>query len=481
MSRLTVLTAHFNPAGYHSHAANFSQFSDGIRAAGCDLLVAEQLFQGRTREIAGSYTFPGHGLNTLWQKERLLNLLLPLLPADCEYVAWIDQDILFRRSDWAAATIEALQTYRIVQPWEQAFDRMPDGTESARKRSSGWAAINEPRSLPNIGKFHPGYAWAARRDWLQDHKLFDQAIVGAGDILMLHALTDLPITCRDFAPRLTAAAMAWGTALRPHLMGHCGYVPGDILHLWHGERQHRHYSERQQTVRRHGFDPQTDLELDAAGLWQWTEHARNKKPRLIAYVRDYFRSRQEDGPPPRAARATRGAAAPATPPPPPPEPAWSPPDAVSASIRQLAVSPIAALMLGLNEPLAIWLAGILSRTSRVTVAGDFSDRERAARFEQKTRRVSGQIRKLRQPLAAAIHQQRPKSLDMVVVDADCDPAELLELLVLSGRALRPGGQILLTGLDGTDGEFVGGDQPTARDAVTAWQKIARDRWPLLIL
>ncbi len=40
-----------------------------------------------------------------------------------------------------------------------------------------------------------------------------------------------------------------------------------------------------------GFDPCADLVKTSDGTWQWA----SEKPELHAYVRDYFRNRNEDG------------------------------------------------------------------------------------------------------------------------------------------------------------------------------------------
>jgi hypothetical protein len=37
----------------------------------------------------------------LWQKERLLNLAIKLVPLHVKSIAWLDCDVIFDRPDWA--------------------------------------------------------------------------------------------------------------------------------------------------------------------------------------------------------------------------------------------------------------------------------------------------------------------------------------------------------------------------------------------
>ena len=51
--------------------------------------------------------------NTLWQKERMLNLAVARLPARCTKVAWIDADSFFTNERWVADT-SALLDHQLV-------------------------------------------------------------------------------------------------------------------------------------------------------------------------------------------------------------------------------------------------------------------------------------------------------------------------------------------------------------------------------
>jgi hypothetical protein len=74
-----------------------------------------------------------------------------------------------------------------------------------------------------------------------------------------------------------------------------------VHHLWHGELTERNYRRRWQHPALDGFDPFTDIAVDAQGCWRWA----SDKPALHAWVRDYFALRLEDGPPPTPAASAR--------------------------------------------------------------------------------------------------------------------------------------------------------------------------------
>jgi len=70
-----------------------------------------------------------------------------------------------------------------------------------------------------------------------------------------------------------------------------GYVPGLLLHYWHGAKRDRKYVDRWQILTRNNFDPTEDIIRDAQGLWQLA----GNKPGLRDDIRDYFNQRNEDG------------------------------------------------------------------------------------------------------------------------------------------------------------------------------------------
>jgi hypothetical protein len=70
-----------------------------------------------------------------------------------------------------------------------------------------------------------------------------------------------------------------------------GFVPGTLLHLWHGEAANRRYGARNRDLEALGFDPATDIRVGASGCWEWS----SDKPALHRWTDEYFARRREDG------------------------------------------------------------------------------------------------------------------------------------------------------------------------------------------
>jgi hypothetical protein len=294
---LHVVTAVANPLRWQSRMRLYREFEQHMRDSGVRLTVVECAYGERPYEIV-----PGEGVrhvgvraNTMvWTKENLLNLGIASLPQDWRYVAWIDADIRFRRADWAAETVHALQLHPVVQPWTDCYDLGPNGEHMAVHRSfcrvwQDGGAVGTP-----YGTFaHPGYAWAATRqalDWLGG--LIETAALGAGDHHMALALVgklerSVPAGVTEGYRR---PLRRWQARAVQHIAGNIAPVPGTVEHAWHGAKPRRRYAERWDVLARHRFDPDEDLKRN---VWGVLELAGNK-PALARDIAAYFRGRDED-------------------------------------------------------------------------------------------------------------------------------------------------------------------------------------------
>ncbi len=95
--RLWAVTAYFNPCRYRTRLENFRTFRERLAVP---LVAVELVYGGRPELEAGdaNVLVRVEGHNVLWQKERLLNVALSLLPDRCEAVAWVDCDLVFGSS-----------------------------------------------------------------------------------------------------------------------------------------------------------------------------------------------------------------------------------------------------------------------------------------------------------------------------------------------------------------------------------------------
>jgi len=303
------VTAYFNPAGYKSRLDNYLSFRKRLNAR---LATVEMSTEGRFelgRDDAEILVQLSGG-DVMWQKERLLNVALQYLPNECDIVAWLDCDVVFDDDEWIARTRSALDSFRLVQLFAERCDLFPCHDSkypaiSARAPARGYkiatGLYRDERDHRDAGIFVadysvPGHAWAARRDLLDKHGLYDARIVGSGDIAILAAATgefDHYFRSHAMNPRQVRHFRNWADPFFGDVAGSVGYISGRIFHLWHGDRKDRQYAIRQQTALRAGFDPFTDIALDASGCWRWN----SDKPELHRDLREYFASRNEDDPP----------------------------------------------------------------------------------------------------------------------------------------------------------------------------------------
>ena len=291
--RLAAVTSYFNPCGYRSLRQNYRRFAQGMHAQGVPLYTAELAFGDKPFVLdGGPYVRQFRARDVLWHKERLLNLLLPHVPPEFDKIAWIDADLLFDNADWSSDAGRRLEEYPVVQLFEQAVYSDAQG-RPFDNRTSVARAVDEGRpNATDLGSFHPGFAWAARRTLLERHGLPDDNILGDGDSMMVCAMFgwwNHPLIARsDWAMR--ESILAWGQSFREDVQGHVGWVPGRILHLWHGNSDNRRYVERMGWLGRAGFDPRRDLRAGADGLWEWT----GGQDWLRERIRQYFFDRRED-------------------------------------------------------------------------------------------------------------------------------------------------------------------------------------------
>lgn len=306
--RLWAITSYFNPARYRRRFANYHAFRAGL---GVPLATIELSFDGSFQLQASDADLLVQicGRDVMWQKERLLNHLLPLLPDACREVVALDCDLVFCGSDWAAQVSAALCGAALVQPfrrvWHLPADAGPGhaaahGSVAAEALASAIAAGRSAHEVlgramdRNPGAPTPGFAWAAGRDLLERHGFYDACIIGGGDTALASAAFGAWDHAMDFHclnQRQRDRYFAWAEAFHREVRGSVSCLDGDLFHLWHGTIAERRSRQRHQGLAGFAFDPWKDVAVADSGCWQWA----SDKPELHAYVRDYFFSRKEDG------------------------------------------------------------------------------------------------------------------------------------------------------------------------------------------
>jgi hypothetical protein len=159
--------------------------------------------------------------------------------------------------------------------------------------SVAWGFAHRGSACRNFGWFHPGFAWAARRELLETHGLLDHHILGGADSAMVCAMFAWwgHSMLSGLLPRMRTQTLSWARRFWTDVQGQVGCVRGTIRHLWHGERNNRRYHERREWLVELGFDPNHHLREDPGGLWEWHPNAVSMADR----AQQYFHARREDG------------------------------------------------------------------------------------------------------------------------------------------------------------------------------------------
>jgi hypothetical protein len=299
------IATYFNPAGYRNKYDNFRLFSDSLKRQGLPLIVVEAVMGDKAFELqdgAADRVIHVRYSAVLWQKERLYNLALQHLPADCDKVVWLDADVLFASETWVADLSRKLEEFLVVQPFEEAIQLPKEVKKILSPSQAAASKFIAPSSVawwllsdcPKDGSIsgHPGYACAARRSILDRFGFYDRGIVGSGDSIIMGAFFGIDPHVHgyihvDHAPLLDHASI-WSAQVAAAVRGSVSFISGTVYHLWHGSRQNRFYFERGALLV--DFDPEKDIAIDAQGCWAWATN----KPHLHARVRGYFWMRHEE-------------------------------------------------------------------------------------------------------------------------------------------------------------------------------------------
>lgn len=308
--QLWAITSYFNPAGYRRRLLNYHRFREGLEVP---LACIEWSRDGHWELGPGNADILVRvsGGDVMWQKERLLNRLLSALPSRCTRVAWLDCDIVFREPGWGRQAASLLDEFPLIQLFRDVHYMPPEWEstglvpeQATRTRHSLVSGIGPGRTVEEClvhpspaqrpGTYNNGLAWAARRELVETHGLFDANIIGGGDRALscaAYGAADHAVHWHHMGAHHEAHYRRWAEAFYQDVRGKVAFLGTEILHLWHGDARHRGLATRHAGLGAFDFDPLSDLALDCNGCWRWN----SDKPAMHRFVRDYFASRQEDG------------------------------------------------------------------------------------------------------------------------------------------------------------------------------------------
>jgi hypothetical protein len=329
---LDVVVTVSNPERYRSRWKLLLEFlkhatDDRARVTLVEVAFGERAYvldqgelEGHLPELKGRLqVVPLRTKSEIWLKENALNIGIQHIPTDWKYVAWIDPDITFGRHDWVGECLQQLQHFHVLQMFSEAQD-LSYKHETLKTYKSFMYCYSQNRTaipvginghpikmppgvqegdyaLPSkegVSYWHPGFAWAARRQAINDlGGLIDWGILGGGDTFMAYALIGM-LNSRTMPRSLGATGVRWlqewQARAERYVRRNVGHMDGTILHHWHGNRNVRGYKDRGQILVGAHFNPDLDIKRDWQGLYQLTDRCGQ----LRDDARDYFRRRDED-------------------------------------------------------------------------------------------------------------------------------------------------------------------------------------------
>lgn len=229
----------------------------------------------------------GGGKNVLWQKERLMNIILETIPKEYANIAWVDADILFRNKDFIRDINLKLRDHSVIQLFKKA-----NWLEQGGVIGQEWETIifnNDTRT------HHPGFGWAARREEIEKIKFFDYHITGNGDVFIYSLLSGTRSGwSKTFLslPGVGYYANKYIEKAKKYLKSDVSYLDDEIDHLYHGDYKNRLYNERHIILEKGHFDPVEHLRISSSGLFEWNLKSDEAK-KIHRDIYNYLKLRKE--------------------------------------------------------------------------------------------------------------------------------------------------------------------------------------------
>ena len=228
---MVILLAFFNPAKSFRIMQNLYTVKQLLEMAEIPVYIGEVAYKEEPFVLPpSSTTYQYRTSSIMFYKENIMVQLIKKLPDNFTKVVLLDADILFTDPDWYTKVSESLDVYDIVQPYSKAIQLDVSFNVGNTKTSI----------LYNFDNKHEGYAWAFKRSWLEKHSLFEYALVGGGDTMIYHSLSNYTNVKTLYSHDVT------NTIVTPPL---ASYVDLEILHLPHGNLNNRQYGSRYEIIK----------------------------------------------------------------------------------------------------------------------------------------------------------------------------------------------------------------------------------------
>jgi len=312
--KLHVIAVISNPLNFKSRYQLYRQFERYMKNAinvvlwTAELAIGDQEFA--ITQSDNPYHFQFRTNDILWHKENLINMVIKRLPKGCKYLSPTDADIIYADPNFATKIIEKLKQFPVVQTFSEVQDLLPDCSCTPTKGPSfTYRVLNgmyvPGKSYGSVGA--PGFAWAFTREAYDlMGGIPDFPILGSADFFMASSFfgylgdsifkelekkgSKIVIPAEEALPEYQEKLYAWQANALEKVGGQVSYVPGLILHYWHGRRSARGYRTRNSYLIDAEYVVSRDIYYREDGLIEFTD----ANPTLRTGILEYFVTRDED-------------------------------------------------------------------------------------------------------------------------------------------------------------------------------------------
>jgi len=281
-TEMAICIVIFNPAKSKKIIQNYYTMMSYLKEY--PVYVLELLYADAKPEIRPQKrVYHAYTNSVMFHKENLCRVLeTHHIPSKYKKIAFVDADLIWDvESDWYEKAKAALDTHDVVQLFDSCQWLDPWGYPEMRRQS-----VIKMKSETYDSGFHPGFAWAFRRDWYRKVGFFDYAVTGSGDTLSAIKWLDkkIPHNFKSVPAPMTNAYAEFCAKPQPRIT--C-LRDVEVSHLYHGSRKNRKYVERHALLDTN-IDIRKLLYTNRWGVYEWTD---TKWSTILQY---YFISRGDD-------------------------------------------------------------------------------------------------------------------------------------------------------------------------------------------
>lgn len=306
MKNIWVVCSYFNFNKSLARLNNLNIFRDNIKRYGLKLLCVEF-------SPLGNFEICSNDVDMLlqlsdgdimWQKERLINIGIDLLPHDTNTVIICDADVIFTDDKFIEKLEITLNKYAAVQ----CFSSVNHLKQNINATNFDYFNVNfnnkdifinsSPGCIMtyslygNFAAGAAGYIWAFRYEAIKNVKLFESNIIGSGDRVSASAFLGLS------APPWVMAGYDRGIYYRYLELAKnnginrdtVGYIDIPIYDLFHGLHADRRYNERHNILKNMQFNIEKHLIKQPGAPFKFSGYMQ--KPHRDE-IKNYFYSRNE--------------------------------------------------------------------------------------------------------------------------------------------------------------------------------------------